>query len=70
VMSVESGSPASHSGLAAGDIIIGFADLPVTGVDDLHRVLTAERIGAPSAMTILRNGARQQITVTPEEAKR
>jgi S1-C subfamily serine protease len=70
VMSVEPGSPASHSGLAAGDIIIGFADLPVTGVDDLHRVLTAERIGVLSTMTILRNGARQQVTVTPEEAKR
>lgn len=70
VMSVEPGSPASHSGLAAGDIIIGFADLPVTGVDDLHRVLTAERIGVLSTMTILRNGARQQVTVTPEEARR
>ena len=70
VMSVEPGSPASHSGLAAGDIIIGFADLPVTGVDDLHRILTAERIGVPATMTTLRNGVRQQITVTPEEAKR
>jgi S1-C subfamily serine protease len=44
--------------------------LPVTGVDDLHRVLTAERIGVLSTMTILRNGARQQVTVTPEEARR
>ena len=70
VMSVESGSPASHSRLAPGDIIIGFGDSPVTGVDDLHRILTAERIGVPSSMTILRNGVRQQVTVTPEEAKR
>lgn len=70
VMSVERGSPASHSGLAAGDIIIGFAETPVTGVDDLHRILTAERIGVPGPMTILRNGVRQQVTVTPEEAKR
>jgi S1-C subfamily serine protease len=70
VMSVESGSPASRSGLAAGDIIIGFAETPVTGVDDLHRILTAERIGVPGSMTILRNGVRQQMTVTPVEAKR
>jgi S1-C subfamily serine protease len=68
VMSVESGSPASHAGLATGDIIIGFADLPITGVDDLHRILTAERIGVSSPMTILRNGTRQQVTVTPREA--
>jgi S1-C subfamily serine protease len=70
VMSVESGSPASHAGLAIGDIIIGFADLPVTGVDDLHRILTAERIGVPSTLTLLRKSTRQQLTVTPEEAKR
>ena len=70
VLSVESGSPASHSGLRAGDIIIAFGDLPVTGVDDLHRVLTAERIGVADRMTVLRNGAVQQVTVVPEEAKR
>jgi S1-C subfamily serine protease len=67
VMSVESGSPASHAGLANGDIIIAFGDTPITGVDDLHRVLTSERIGVPSGMTVLRNGARQQVTVVPKE---
>ena len=70
VMSVESGSPASHARLATGDVIIGFADLPVTGVDDLHRILTAERIGVPSTLTVLRKSTRQQLTVTPDEAKR
>jgi S1-C subfamily serine protease len=68
VLSVESGSPASHAGLVAGDIIIAFGEVPVTGVDDLHRVLTAERIGVSNTMTILRNGARQQVTVVPKEA--
>ena len=67
VLSVESGSPASHAGLAQGDIIIAFGDTPITGVDDLHRVLTAERIGAPSGLTILRRGVRQQVTVVPKE---
>ncbi len=67
-MSVESGSPASQAGLTAGDIIIAFGELPIAGVDDLHRVLTAERIGVPNTMTILRNGSRQQVTVVPEEA--
>ena len=70
VMSVESGSPASHARLATGDVIIGFADLPVTGVDDLHRILTAERIGVPSTLTVLRKSTRQHLTVTPDEAKR
>ena len=68
VMSVESGSPASHAGLANGDIIIAFGEAPITGVDDLHRVLTAERIGVASGLTVLRNGVRQQVTVVPKES--
>jgi len=67
VLSVESRSPASRAGLAAGDIIIALGELPVTGVDDLHRVLTAERIDVSNTMTILRNGTRRQVTVVPEE---
>lgn len=67
VMSVESGSPAGLGGLVNGDIIIAFGETPITGVDDLHRVLTAERIGVPSSLTILRSGARQQVTVVPKE---
>ncbi|HVQ14558.1 MAG TPA: trypsin-like peptidase domain-containing protein [Vicinamibacterales bacterium] len=67
VLSVESGSPASHAGLTNSDIIIAFGETPITGVDDLHRVLTAERIGVPNSLTILRNGTRQQVTVVPKE---
>jgi S1-C subfamily serine protease len=70
VLSVESASPASYAGLTAGDIIIAFGEQPISGVDDLHRVLTAERIGVPSLITILRGGERRQVTVVPEEAKR
>jgi S1-C subfamily serine protease len=70
ILSVESGSPARRAGLAAGDVIIALGEVAVTGVDDLHRALTAERIGVPSTITILRSGARQQLTVVPEEAKR
>lgn len=67
VMSVESGSPASRAGLANGDIIIALGETPITGVDDLHRVLSAERIGVASSLTILRSGTRQQVTVVPKE---
>ena len=70
VLSVEAGSPASQSGLTTGDIIIAFGDLPISGVDDLHRVLTSERIGVSNTLTILRHGARQQVMVVPAEAKR
>ena len=70
ILSVESGSPARRAALSAGDVIIALGEVAVTGVDDLHRALTADRIGVPSTITILRSGARQQLTVVPEEAKR
>src|SRR5262245_7677248 len=69
VLTVEAGSPAGRAGLVVGDIIIAFGELPVTGVDDLHRALTAERIDVPGTITILRNGSRQQVTVVPREAR-
>jgi len=27
------------------DVIVGFDNQPVTGIDDLHRLLTEERVG-------------------------
>jgi len=67
VLTVETGSPASQAGIAQGDIIIAFGERPITGVDDLHRVLTAERIGVSSSLTVLRSGARQHATIVPKE---
>jgi S1-C subfamily serine protease len=69
VLSVESGSPASHAGVAAGDFIVAFGEVPIRGVDDLHRVLTAEQIGVSNTLTVLRNGARQKIAIVPAEAR-
>jgi S1-C subfamily serine protease len=70
VLSVESGSPASQAGLMKCDIIVAFGETQITGVDNLHRVLTAERIGVPISMTVLRGAERRTLTVVPEEAKR
>jgi len=40
-----------RAGLQAGDLVVSFDDQPVNGIDDLHRLLTAERIGAASRLT-------------------
>ena len=69
VMSIEPESPAATAGLMAGDIIVGFGDRPVTAVDDLCRHLTADRIGVPVPLTVLRRGERRRITVVPAESR-
>jgi S1-C subfamily serine protease len=69
VVSVEPDSPARTSGLRDGDIIIGFAGQPVSGVDELHRLLTEDRIGVPSPLVVLRGVERRQITVVPTESR-
>ncbi|MGH9411616.1 MAG: S1C family serine protease, partial [Vicinamibacterales bacterium] len=54
VTSVEADSPAAAAGLKEGDILLAFAGQPVTAVDDLHRALTDDRIGAPAPLVVLR----------------
>nr|MBA2645370.1 trypsin-like peptidase domain-containing protein [Pyrinomonadaceae bacterium] len=45
VVSIEPGSPAQKSQMLEGDMIVGCAGQPVAGIDDLHRLLTEERVG-------------------------
>jgi S1-C subfamily serine protease len=67
VASVEAGSPAEVAGLRAGDVILGFAGQAIAGIDDLHRLLTDERIGVAAQLTTLRGGERRQMIVVPLE---
>jgi S1-C subfamily serine protease len=64
---IEPSSPADTGGLRTGDIIVAFGGVRVSGVDDLHRQLTADRIGVAAALTIVRGAERRQLTVVPEE---
>jgi S1-C subfamily serine protease len=67
VVSVEPNSPAAAAGVKDGDVLLAFAGTPVTGVDDLHRLLTEEQIGEPTAVTFLRAARKRKITVVPSE---
>jgi S1-C subfamily serine protease len=69
VISFENESPARKGGLREGDIIIGFDDQPIAGIDDLHKLLTEERIGKKSLLTIVRGVDKLTIEVTPEESR-
>ena len=63
--SIEPGGPAAKAGLKEGDIIAAIDGRPVTGVDDLVRMLDAERIGRETVCTVLRRTGISRIAVTP-----
>ena len=69
VTGVERDSPAERGGLRQGDIIIGLAGEVVSGIDDLQRVLTEERIGDPIEAVVLRDGRRAAVSVVPTESR-
>lgn len=66
VMGVTPDSPASQAGLNQGDIIISLDSHPLSGVDDVHRLLTRDAIGKNMPVVILRNWTnRIERMVTP-----
>ncbi len=67
VVSVEPGSPASAAGLREGDIIVACGETPVSGVDDLHRLLTADAVGVAAQLMLLRNSKKIFLDVIPVE---
>jgi len=69
VISFEGKSPGQRAGLREGDIIVGFDDRPIAGIDDLHKLLTEERIGHTSSLTVIRGTQKLLLDVTPEESR-
>ena len=67
--SIERGGPASRAGIEQGDIIVGFAGQPVAGFDDLHRLLTEEKLGGRVPVTVLRRGRRLSLDIQPDESR-
>jgi len=68
VLSVERGSPAEHTGLKEGDIIVSLSGQPVAGVDDLHKLLTGNAIGVRTPVTVLRNSEQVTLEIEPSPA--
>lgn len=65
-ISVEAESPAEKAGLREGDVIVAIGGEPVAGMDDLHRLLTEERIGVEVELAALRRFTEViRLKVTP-----
>jgi S1-C subfamily serine protease len=69
IASVEAGSPADGAGLLMGDTIVALDGRPVTGVDDLVRLLDEDRIGRSVTIDVVRNGRARAFEVTPRERR-
>ncbi len=67
ILAVEPKSPADEAGLLTGDMIVALDGRPVTGVDDIVRLLDAGSIGRTVPLDILRRADPRRIWVSPRE---
>jgi len=66
IAEVITGGPAERAGLMKGDALLRLGGRPVSGVDDLHRLLTADIAGIEQLVEILRAGRLDVRSVVPE----
>ena len=66
ISEVIKGGAAAKTGLAVGDIMLKFDGEMLTGVDDLHRLLTDERAEKCVDLSILRGPEIQVLTIIPQ----
>ncbi len=59
---------ARAAGLTSGDVIVAVDGIPVGDIDELHRLMTEERVGKPVPVTLLRLSQKLEVAVTPRES--
>ena len=67
ITGLEPNGPAALAGLMSLDTVVRADGAPVTGVDDLIRLLSGERIGRRIGIDVLRRGVLRSFDVTPSE---
>jgi serine protease Do len=68
VTEVHRGLAADSAGLRSGDVLLDFAGTPLSGPDDLVRLLTAERVGQAVPVRFLRHGEPRRAVIVATEA--
>ena len=60
-------SPAHRAGLKKGDVIVDMDGQRISGIGDLLRLLTEERIGRETPLLVIRDEEKRYLSVSPEE---
>ena len=68
IVGVDPGGPADRAGLEEGDLILGLDGHPVGGIDDLHRLLTEDRVGVKVPVRVLRRPEILNLHIVPAES--
>lgn len=64
VVSLEPDGPAESDGVLIGDVIVSVAGTPVGSVEELQDRLSAETVGQPVTLSLIRGGELQELSVT------
>jgi len=67
IAGVQADGPAAKAGLRDGDILVEFQKQRVESIDDLHKLLSGDVIGADTTLTLLRREQKIFISVIPQE---
>ncbi|WP_433210717.1 S1C family serine protease [Dactylosporangium sp. CS-047395] len=59
------GSPAGQAGLYVGDVVLSAGGKPITGVQDVLRLMLGPAIGTRLSITVLRKGALVDVVAVP-----
>ncbi len=70
VMAIEPGGPAQQADLLTGDVIVGYDDQTVATIDDLQRLVTFEKVGVPTQLSVIRGNKKLDMLIAAEEAGR
>ena len=66
IMNVVQGSSADKAGMKEGDVVIELAEQKINNVDEIHKLLTADKFGKKLDVTMLRGWTQKFETyVTP-----
>ena len=67
IAGVQEGGPAAKAGLRDGDILVEFNEQRIESIDDLHKLLSGDVVGAEARLTVLRLEQKVFVSIIPQE---